>query len=92
MTKEEIKTYFEELAQDCDLDLSNKRISSFANCALELISEEADVDEIREELISIAPDDNDEWQDFVDEASKFIMDQINDGYSENETEDETEEE
>lgn len=81
MTKEEIKTYFEDLAQDCGLELSTKRINSFANSALELIQDEADVDEIREELTTLSPDDSDEWQDFIDEATKFIIDEINDSLS-----------
>lgn len=89
MNKEEIKTYFEALAQDSNLDVSNRLINKFVNMSLELSQDGVDdVDEIKDEFVSIAPNDEDDWMDFVDEASTYIFDQILD--QDCETEEETE--
>lgn len=81
MNREEIKTYFESLAQDSGLDLTDRIINKFVNLSLELSQEDIDVEEIREEFTTIAPSDSDEWLDFIDEASTYVMEKIMDDYS-----------
>lgn len=79
MNKEEIKTYFETLAQDSNLEISNKIINKFVNLSLELLQDDVDsIQDVREEFLNIVPDNDnsDEWNDFIDEASTFIMDEI----------------
>lgn len=87
MNREEIKTYFENLAQDSNLEITDKVIIKFVNLSLELAQDEVcDVEEIRNEFLTIAPDNSDEWADFIDEASSYLVDEILDEECENEEE------
>lgn len=77
MNREEIKSYFENLAQDSNLEITDRVITKFVNLSLELAQDEVcDVEEIRNEFLTIAPNDSDEWADFVDEASSYLTDEI----------------
>ena len=80
MNREEIKTYFETLAQDSGLEVTNRIINKFVNLTLELFQEGVEgiegIDEIKDEFLAIAPDDNDEWMDFIDEATSFVVNEI----------------
>lgn len=87
MNREEIKTYFETLAQDSGLDVSNRLINKFVNTSLELSQDGVcDVQEIRDEFLLIVPNDSDDWVDFVDEASSHLMGEIIDDECEDEKE------
>lgn len=90
MNKDEITSHLENLSEDCNLEITKRQLNKFVNLILEL-KDESDIsyEEIFEELQSIAPSDEDEWNDFLSEVSDFTYDLVSEE-NENSFEDEEE--
>jgi uncharacterized protein YpuA (DUF1002 family) len=67
MNKEELKSYFEKLAEDAGLEPTARQINKFVNLAIEL-KEEAEI--TLEELIE---EFSNSWSEFVEEIATYMF-------------------
>lgn len=89
MNKDEIKSHLENLADDSGIEITSRQINKFVNLSLELMDEvDISYEELLEEFQSIAPSDEDEWMEFIEEVSDFVFDLISEESEEEEEEEE----
>lgn len=78
-----IKTRIESVAEDFDLELSNRQLNKFSKLVEELKDEDISKEEILEEFILISPDEEDEtWNEFFDELTEYVIELQNENESE----------
>lgn len=78
-----IKSRIESVAEDFDLELTNRQLNKFSKLVEELKDEDISKEEILEEFILISPDDEDEtWNEFFDELTEYVIELQNENESE----------
>lgn len=78
-----IKTRIESVAEDFDLELTNRQLNKFSKLVEELKDEDIAKEEILEEFILISPDEEDEtWNEFFDELTEYVIELQNENESE----------
>ena len=82
MDDETLKIHFERLAEDASLDITARQLNKFYNLAKELRNEsDISLEELIDEFRSIAPSDSDEWEEFIEAISEFLLENIDDNYT-----------
>lgn len=77
MDEEIIKSQLEILADDSGIQMTTRQIKKYINLAMELKDEVGiSLDEITEELNSISPDDDDDWNEFVEHFAIYLFEII----------------
>lgn len=75
---EEVQSHLESLAEDAGLEISSRKIKQFTNLVIELKSEyDIDLEELVTEFKSIAPSDDDIWEEFINEVADYVLELIN---------------
>jgi hypothetical protein len=81
MDDDALLSHLENLADDANLELTSRQFKKFFNLAKELVVEQdITLEEIQEEFTSIAPDDEDEWTEFIEAISEFIFELVEKNY------------
>jgi hypothetical protein len=81
MDDDALLSHLENFADDANLELTSRQVKKFFNLAKELVVEQdITLEEIQEEFASIAPDDEDEWTEFVEAISEFIFELVEKNY------------
>jgi uncharacterized protein YpuA (DUF1002 family) len=75
MDREEIIIRLEAISEDFGLELTERQQKKFVNLILELVEEDVDSKEIKEEFKTVCPDEEDEtWDEFCDELTAYVED------------------
>jgi hypothetical protein len=81
MDDDTIISHLENLADDANLEMTSRQVKKFFNLSKDLLEEQdITLEEIQEEFRSIAPDDEDEWTEFVEAVSEFIFELVEKNY------------
>jgi hypothetical protein len=82
MDDDTLISHLENLADDANLEMTSRQVKKFFNLSKDLLEEhDITLEEIQEEFSSIAPDDEDEWTEFVEAISEFIFELIEKNYN-----------
>jgi len=82
MDDDTLISHLENLADDANLEMTSRQVKKFFNLSKDLLEErDITLEEIQEEFQSIAPDDEDEWTEFVEAISEFIFELIEKNYN-----------
>lgn len=73
MEKEEIIIRLESITEDFGLELTERQKNKFVNLITELVNEDLESKEIKDEFITVCPDEQDEtWSEFCEELTAYV--------------------